>query len=41
MGYSIPSLVGFEQLLDPKKDLFLKFLFREIQKDPHEILIFS
>ena len=37
----MPSLVWFGQLLDPmKKTYFLKFLFREIQKVPYEILTF-
>ena len=39
--YSIPSLVWFGQLLNPmKKNLFLKFLFREIQKVLYENPIF-
>ena len=51
MGYSIPSLVRFGQLLvlqsnypwdtrPDEKDLFLKFLIREIRKFPYEILTF-
>ena len=39
-GYTIPSLVWFEQLLDPIKRPIFKFLFREIQKVPYEILTF-
>ena len=41
MGYSIPSLVWFEQLLDPmKKTFFLKFVIRKIHKFPNEKLTF-
>ena len=41
MGYSIPSLVRFGQLLDPmKKTFFLKFVICEIRKFPYEKLTF-
>ena len=41
MWYSIPSLVQFEQLLDPiKKELFSKFAIREIRNFPYEKLTF-
>ena len=39
-GYSIPSLVWFEQLLDPKKDLFLKLLIWKNRKLPYKKFIF-
>ena len=39
MGYSIPSLVPFGQLLDPmKKNLFLKLFIGNKSKFPYEKL---
>ena len=41
MGYSIPSLVPFGKTPWPdEKDLFLKFVIREIRKFPIEKLTF-
>ena len=44
MGYSIPSLVRFEQLLDPTKKTYFKYtylkLFGNNTKIPYEILTF-
>ena len=39
-GYSIPSLVWFEQLLGPVKKAILKILFREIQSSVWKIKFF-
>ena len=43
MVYSMPSLVHFGHFLDPtknEKDLFLKFVIREIRKFPYENITF-